>query len=91
MTFSDVLDLAEATFHQQREMEYAAKCNSLIIDMCLTTSEIKEHQNIDVGLYGVDIPIQAENLFHNTPIVAFRRDKSLIDILVHKKHNNLFF
>lgn len=29
--------------------------------------------------------------FHNTPIVAFRRDKNLKDILVHKKHNNLFF
>lgn len=29
--------------------------------------------------------------FHNTLLVAFRRNKSLKDILVHKKHNNLFF
>lgn len=28
--------------------------------------------------------------FHNTPIVAFRRDKNLKDVLVHKKHK-LFF
>lgn len=29
--------------------------------------------------------------FRNTPIVAFRGDKSLKDISVHEKHNNLFF
>ncbi|XP_052713928.1 uncharacterized protein LOC128187549 [Crassostrea angulata] len=99
-------ELEKASFRQS--VYYECNQDSLIIDMCLTTSEIKsqyghlylktssascscrisgsvarikilqtayvtvliqsnesnifEHQNVDVGLYGVDIPIQAENL-----------------------------
>nr|XP_034337967.1 uncharacterized protein LOC105336227 [Crassostrea gigas] len=99
-------ELEKASFRQS--VYYECIQDSLIIDMCLTTSEIPshyghlylktshascscritgsvarlkilqtayvtvliqsnesnifEHQNIDVGLYGVDIPIQAENL-----------------------------
>ena len=30
-------------------------------------------------------------IFPKQPIIAFRRDKNLQDILVHKKHNNMFF
>ena len=29
-------------------------------------------------------------IFPKQPIIAFRRDKNLQDILVHKKHNNMF-
>jgi hypothetical protein len=29
--------------------------------------------------------------FTKPPILAFRRDKNLKDILVHKKHNSMFF
>ena len=32
-----------------------------------------------------------KNVFQKPPILAFRRDKNLKDILVHKKHNNQFF
>ena len=32
-----------------------------------------------------------KSAFRDMPIVAFRRDKNLKDILVHKKHNNQFF
>ena len=32
-----------------------------------------------------------KQIFTETPILAFKRDKNLQDILVYKKHNNLFF
>ena len=32
-----------------------------------------------------------KQIFTEAPIVAFKRNKNLQDILVHKKHNNLFF
>jgi len=32
-----------------------------------------------------------KNIFAATPILAFRRDANLQDILVHKKHNKMFF
>ena len=34
---------------------------------------------------------EMKEIFPKPPIVAFRRDKSLKDILVHKKHNNMFY
>ncbi|KAH3692484.1 hypothetical protein DPMN_194325 [Dreissena polymorpha] len=30
-------------------------------------------------------------VFSEPPLVAFRRDCNLLDILVHKKHNKMFF
>ena len=32
-----------------------------------------------------------EKIFDKPPLVAFRRDKNIQDILVHKKHNNTFY
>jgi hypothetical protein len=32
-----------------------------------------------------------KKVFIKPPILAFRRDKNLKDILVHKKHNSMFF
>ena len=32
-----------------------------------------------------------KNVFPNTSILSFRRDTNLQDILIHKKHNNMFF
>ena len=32
-----------------------------------------------------------KQIFTEAPILAFKRDKTLQNILVHKKHNNLFF
>lgn len=31
MSFSNVLHLAEAAFHQKEKLEYTAKCNSFIV------------------------------------------------------------
>lgn len=31
MSFSNVLHLAEAAFHQKKKLEYTAKCNSFIV------------------------------------------------------------
>ena len=32
-----------------------------------------------------------EEIFRHPPLVAFRRDRNIKDILVHKKHNNTFY
>uniref|UniRef100_K1QCG7 Uncharacterized protein n=1 Tax=Magallana gigas TaxID=29159 RepID=K1QCG7_MAGGI len=55
-----VQELEKASFRQS--IYYECNQDYLIKDTCLTSSEIKKHQNGEVGLYGVDIPIQAENL-----------------------------
>ena len=32
-----------------------------------------------------------KKIFNQTPIVSFKRDKNIMDILVHKKHNRMFY
>ena len=44
-------------------------------------------QNMDI-LYKSE---KMKKVFEKPPILAFRRDKNLKDILVHKKHNSMYF
>jgi hypothetical protein len=74
-------------------LKYNKRNNSNRVPLVLTYSKglpnihkiLSKHQQL------LNKSEQMRNVFKQSPIVAFRRDKNIEDILVHKKHNNLFF